>query len=107
MNLHKVIARLIAAQNSHDSLAYVECFSASAIVHDEGKTHKGKAEIRQWIERSDREYHTELKPLNYEETATGNLLTAEVSGNFPGSPAILQFHFGLEQGLISALRITG
>ena len=72
MNLHKVIARLIAAQNSHDSLAYVECFSASAIVHDEGKTHKGKAEIRQWIERSDREYHTELKPLNYEETATGN-----------------------------------
>lgn len=107
MNLHKVIASLIEAQNSHDSHAYVECFSESAIVHDEGKTHKGKAEIRQWIERSDNEYHTELKPLNYEETAAENLLTAEVSGDFPGSPATLQFHFGLEHGLISSLRITG
>lgn len=107
MNLHKVVASLIAAQNSHDSQAYVECFSETAIVHDEGKTHKGKAEIRQWIERSDREYHTELKPLNYEETEAENLLTAEVSGNFPGSPAILQFYFSLEEGLISSLSITG
>jgi replication fork clamp-binding protein CrfC len=107
MNLQKVIASLIEAQNSHDSQAYVECFSETAIVHDEGKTHKGKAEIRQWIERSDNEYHAKLKPLNYEETKAESLLTAEVSGNFPGSPAILQFHFGLENGLISLLSITG
>lgn len=107
MNLHKVIARVVEAQNNHDSQTYVSCFSAQAIVHDEGKTHKGKAEIQRWIEESDREYHSELKPLSYKETDTERLLTAEVSGEFPGSPAILQFHFGLENELVSSLRITG
>lgn len=107
MDIHKTIASLIAAQNRHNSEAYVACFSDTAIVHDEGKTHKGKAEIQQWIERSDREYHTELKPLAFEETGSKSWLTAEVSGEFPGSPAVLQFHFDLEDGLISSLRITG
>jgi hypothetical protein len=105
MNLPKVVTSLVEAQNSHDSQAYVACFSESAIVHDEGKTHKGKAEIQQWIEKSDSEYHTELKPLNYKETETENIMAAEVSGEFPGSPVILQFHFGLANGLISSLRI--
>ena len=105
MNLHKVVASLVEAQNRHDSEAYSECFSETAIVHDEGKTYEGKAEIRQWIEKSHREYHTELKPLGYQEKES--LLTAEVTGNFPGSPAVLQFHFGLKDGLISTLRITG
>lgn len=107
MNLHKVVASLVEAQNSHDSQAYVECFSDTAIVHDEGKTHKGKSEIQSWIEQSDREYHTELTPLNYEGTETEGLLSAEVSGEFPGSPAILKFHFGLKDGLISSLSIAG
>lgn len=107
MNLHKVVASLVEAQNTHDSLAYVECFTATAIVHDEGKTHKGKKEIQEWIEKSDREYHTELTPLNYEGTETEGLLSAEVSGEFPGSPAVLQFHFGFKDGLISSLSITG
>jgi len=105
MNLHKVVASLVKAQNSHNSEAYTDCFSETAIVHDEEKTYEGKAEIRQWIEQSDREYHTELKPLGYKEQES--LLTAEVTGNFPGSPAILQFHFSLKDSLISALRITG
>lgn len=107
MNLHKVVASLIVAQNSYDSQAYIECFTDTAIVHDEGKTHKGKAEIQRWIENSNREYQTVLKPLNYEKTEAENLLTAEVSGNFPGSPATLQFHLRLEGDLIRSLNITG
>jgi hypothetical protein len=105
MNLHKVVASLLEAQNRHDREAYSECFSETAIVHDERMTYTGKAEIRRWIEKSDHEYHTELKPLGYKEEES--LLTAEVTGNFPGSPAILQFHFSLKDGLISTLRITG
>jgi len=107
MNLHKVVASLVEAQNNHDSQAYVECFTETAIVHDEGKTHKGKSAIRQWIEDADRKYQAALKPLTYEETEAEHLLTAEVSGNFPGSPAILQFHLRFEDGLICSLNITG
>jgi hypothetical protein len=107
MNLHKIVASLVVAQNSHDSQAYVECFSESAIVHDEGKTHNGKAEIKRWNKNSNREYRTVLRPLDFKETDAEHLLTAEVSGSFPGSPAVLQFHLGLKDGLIDSLKITG
>jgi len=107
MNLPKVVADLIDAQNHHDALAYAECFSMDAIVLDEGRTHKGQEEIRSWIEKANREYRTLLKPLKYEETGTVAFLTAEISGTFPGSPAILQYHFRLEDGLIQSLKITG
>ena len=102
MNLHKTVADLIKAQNNHDSLSYAECFSETAVVFDEGKT-----QIKRWIEQADQQYHSVLKPLRYQQTAEEDLLTAEVSGTFPGSPAILQFHFGLKDGLIESLKITG
>jgi len=107
MNLRKVVASLIEAQNNHDSQAYVKCFSETAIVHDEGKTHTGKTEIQKWNENSNREYQTVMKPLSYEKTDGGDLLAAEVSGNFPGSPAVLHFHLVLEGDLIHSLKITG
>lgn len=107
MTLDKVIEHMIEAQNNYDSRAYTDCFSETAIVHDEGKTHTGKAQIRQWIEHSNKEYQAVLKPLDYKKNGTEHLLTAEVSGNFPGSPAVLQFHLGLEGELIQSLKITG
>jgi hypothetical protein len=48
-----------------------------------------------------------MKPLNFEEDGIQVLLTAEVSGTFPGSPAILSFHIGLKNGLINSLEIKG
>jgi ketosteroid isomerase-like protein len=107
MNLHKVVADLIEAQNNQDSLAYAACFDDKAVVFDEGKTHKGKTEIQQWIEDANHAYMTRLKPLSFEETGTGHLLTAEASGTFPGSPAVLTFHLKLQNELIQALKITG
>jgi hypothetical protein len=107
MNLHKAVADMIAAQNKHNSRAYADCFSETAIVHDEGKTHQGREEIQQWIEKSDEEYHAEMKPLSYKETGADALLTAEVSGKFPGSPAVLKFHIGLKDDHIQSLSITG
>lgn len=107
MNLPKVVTSLIEAQNSHDSDAYIKNFSPMAIVHDEGKTHKGKEEIKQWIAHSNSQYQAFLKPLGYKVGPTESLLTAEVSGAFPGSPAVLQFHMQLDGDLIKSLKITG
>lgn len=104
MNLPNVIAQLVAAQNSHDSQAYAACFTETAIVLDEGKTHTGRAEIRQWITHSNEAYQSTMQPLDY--NTTTQLLTAEVSGTFPGSPAVLRFHLGLEGDLIQSLNIT-
>jgi hypothetical protein len=48
-----------------------------------------------------------MKPLEYEGTGSKGTLTAEVSGNFPGSPIVLQFHLGLKDNLIDSLNVTG
>ncbi|WP_129716210.1 nuclear transport factor 2 family protein [Pedobacter sp. SYP-B3415] len=107
MNVPNVVASLIEAQNNHDSEKYADCFAYTAIVHDEGKIHTGKAAIRQWIEQSNQQYQSVMKPLSYEETDQQSVLTAEVSGNFPGSPAVLKFHLTTREDLIQSLKITG
>ncbi|MET0243708.1 MAG: nuclear transport factor 2 family protein [Flavitalea sp.] len=107
MKLHQLVQRFVETQNNYDSKAYVECFTDTAVVHDEGKVHTGKEEIRQWIEHSNEQYRSVMKPLKYDESASGGVLTAEVSGTFPGSPAVLRFHLGLKNDLIDSLKVTG
>lgn len=86
MNLPNVIDKLTQAQNNFDSLTYSNCFSETAVVFDEGKTHNGKTEIQQWIEKANQEYQAMMKPIEYSEKE--EILKAEVSGNFPGSPLV-------------------
>ncbi|SHG32840.1 nuclear transport factor 2 family protein [Flavobacterium defluvii] len=107
MNLPKVITELINAQNNFDSIAYADCFSETAVVFDEGKTHKGRVEIERWIDHSNKNYQAVMKPLEYTENGTSSVLTAECSGTFDGSPIILQFHFDIVDGQIESLKVTG
>lgn len=106
MNLPNVIGELVKAQNIHDSMAYANCFSETAVVLDEGKTYTGRNEIEQWIRKANEEFKTKMKPIAYTETGTIDILSAEISGSFDGSPVVLQFHFGLVDGLIQSLKIT-
>lgn len=103
MNLPNIISKLVKAQNEFDSAAYANCFTENAEVFDEGKTHNGKAEIENWINKANKEYKATMKSLDYNE----NILSAEVSGTFPGSPLVLKYHFELNNGLIQSLKITG
>jgi len=105
MNLPKVIADLVTSQNNFDSVAYANCFSETAVVFDEGKTHNGRKEIEHWIKKANEEYQAVMHPIEY--SATEEILKAEVSGNFPGGPIILSYHLKLEDGLINSLKITG
>ncbi|MCC9168422.1 nuclear transport factor 2 family protein [Pontibacter harenae] len=107
MKLPKVIADLVAAQDNYDSAAYAKCFSETAVVVDEEKTYKGRNEIRQWIAEANENYKTVMKPISFSENGPKSVLTAEISGSFPGSPAVLNYHFELKDGLIQSLEITG
>ena len=104
MNLPKVITDLVKAQDNFDSIAYANCFTENAIVFDEGKTHKGKKEIKDWIEKANEEYQATMKPLEYSETE--QTLKAEVSGTFPGSPLVLTYRYEFKDKLIQTLEIV-
>ncbi|MFN0293394.1 nuclear transport factor 2 family protein [Pedobacter helvus] len=104
MNLPKVVAELVKTQNNFDSAAYAKCFTATAVVFDEGKTHQGRKEIENWIAKANEEYQATMKPLEYSETE--QTLRAEVAGTFPGSPITLTYHYEFEDGLIRSLKIV-
>ena len=106
MNLPKVLTDLIKAQNEFDAVTYANLFSETAEVFDEGKTHKGKIEIERWIDHSNKNYESVMKPLEYSENGTTSILTAECSGKFPGSPIALKFHFDIVDGQIQHLKVT-
>ncbi|HCM34370.1 nuclear transport factor 2 family protein [Chryseobacterium sp.] len=106
MNLPKIITDLIKAQDKHDNVAYAECFSENAIVFDEGKIHKGRTEIRQWIAEGNEKYGTVMKPLALTEKDSTSVLSTEISGTFPGSPIVLNFNFEIADGLIQSLKVT-
>ncbi len=82
------------------------CFAEDAIVRDEGGTHVGRRAIEQWFDDASRRYAMQLDPVAIAPHGTELVLSATVSGKFPGSPADLRFIFALEAERIVALQIT-
>lgn len=107
MNLPKVVSDLVATQNNFDSFAYANCFSETAVVYDEGKTHKGRKEIGHWISDANARYEATIHPVSFEEKGLESILKANTSGNFDGSPIVLSYHLEIADGLIQSLKITG
>ncbi|RZK41088.1 MAG: nuclear transport factor 2 family protein [Pedobacter sp.] len=105
MNLPKVITELVKTQNNFDSVAYSNCFSETAVVFDEGKTHEGRKKIEQWIADANDRYKAKMQPVSFQETES--ILKVEVSGQFEGSPIVLNYHLELANDLIQSLKITG
>ncbi|WP_323134364.1 nuclear transport factor 2 family protein [Tellurirhabdus rosea] len=107
MKLPSNIEGFVKAQNERDSTAFTHYFTANATVSDEGHSYSGRAEIGKWIQQATEAYQMQTKPIDYQQTGASAILTVEVTGTFPGSPAVMQYHFELEDSLISSLRFTG
>lgn len=106
MNLPKVLSDFVRTQNNFDSVAYANCFSETAMIYDEGKTHKGRKEIEHWIADANKRYKAMIKPISFEEKETASVLKAEVSGNFEGSPIVLSYYLEIAGEFIQSLKIT-
>lgn len=106
MNLPTIIAELVKAQNSYDSVTYANCFSETAVVVDEGNRYKGRTEIKEWIEEANEKFRVVMKPIELTEIEAICILTAEVSGSFDGSPVLLDYHFEIVADKIDSLEIT-
>jgi len=103
--LPEPLSGYFAAANAHDPDRVADCFAADAVVHDEGLDIRGRDAIRAWAETTSRKYHHRTDPSAVEEVAGRTVVTARVTGNFPGSPIDLRFHFKLAGRQIAGLEI--
>lgn len=94
----------VESMNAQNSAAFITCFTPEAIVEDEGHTHRGIAEIQAWIEEAFAKYQPVLEVTAATNSETGAVITGTVSGTFPGSPIVLNYHLTIAQDQITALK---
>jgi ketosteroid isomerase-like protein len=105
MKIPSIIAAFVKAQNDRDSSAVVACFTDEAVVHDEGQERRGLVAIKEWSDKSFQKFQYSLEPRDLTEEIEKTVLTATVTGNFPGSPVSLDFKFVLDGDKIVSLII--
>ena len=105
VDLPEPIAAYIAAENRHDTEAVARCFADHAVVRDEGRTIEGLTAIKQWKAETKKKYHHTVLPLEVVCRHDKTVLTATLTGDFPGSPVTVNFDFVLEAGKILSLEI--
>lgn len=104
--LPKTVQTYVEAYNARNHEAAAACFSENALVHDEGKDYRGRKAIGAWIGETIGKYQPLLAPVDFEEKGKETVVSMTVSGQFPGSPVELAFHFTFDSGRITSLRIT-
>ena len=105
LDLPAPLADWVAAKNAHDVEGQVACFSADASVDDEGETVTGTDAVRAWVARVTAAYDLTVEPAGFTGDPLGaGVLTAMVSGDFPGSPLEFRYHLTLAEGRITSLR---
>lgn len=90
---------------AHDVPAMLAQFADDAVVVDEGRPHRGLVAIRAWMIGTVEKYAFEVEPIESSQSGRETLVTASVSGTFPGSPISLQYKFRIAGGKISGLEI--
>jgi ketosteroid isomerase-like protein len=100
-----VIESYFRASNADDIETLVTCFSPEATVNDENQTHRGTAEIKAWAIKVRKKYKFKTEILRAAPSSGVTIVTAKVSGSFPGSPVDLDFKFALNRNKIMSLDI--
>ena len=101
----EIIETYFRASNADDIEGLVSCFSTDAVVIDENETHLGTAAIKAWSINVRKKYEFKTEVLRVVEKPGAVVVTAKLSGTFPGSPVELDFKFTLKGNQISSLEI--
>jgi hypothetical protein len=105
MKLPPAIQAYFDADTDTFSPAPTTAFATDAIVKDEGKTLVGHAAIAEWWRAAKAHYQATSQPREISGSAERYTVRAEVTGQFPGSPATLSFIFTLKNNEIATLEI--
>lgn len=99
-----VAAYFTADERGPDELA--RCFTTDAIVVDERHTHRGRAAIAAWRADTAAKYSSTSEPLTAHVEGAKVIVSARVTGNFPGSPVELRYAFTTAGDSIARLEIA-
>jgi hypothetical protein len=105
MQLPTPIRTYFTAQAPQDGADFSAAFAPGAIVHDEGAYHHGPDQIRDWWQKAKAKDRHHAEPVDLTAQDGRTVIRARVSGDFPGSPAILTFTFSLADDRITRLEI--
>ncbi len=105
MRLPQPIQTFFDADQDEGGRAPVDAFAPDAVVKDEGQVHQGHVAISSWWSAAKAEYQHAAKPLKFAQQNGVTTVRAKVTGNFPGSPAVLNFAFTLTGDRIAVLEI--
>lgn len=100
------ISRYFDTDKGKDADATARCFTGAAIVRDERNTYVGRDSIRRWKEQSSNKYAYSVEPFAITVEKGRTVVTARLTGDFPGSPTNLRYAFVLESDQIAKLEIT-
>jgi hypothetical protein len=104
-NLPEAVTRYLDATNRFDAESAAACFTPEATVHDDGKTHVGTDEIRNWVSHASKEYQPQASVVSAQKKGDKLAVAVSVTGQFPGSPVELNFEFALRNEKIAELTI--
>ncbi len=106
MELPKVISTYLVAKNDRDPVTMLRCFAPGAVVHDAGTDIVGIENIRIWIATANKDDGLTVMPKYVIRQGTDITVTADVFGDFPGSPSAFDYHFTLERQKIASLSVN-
>ncbi|WLS02805.1 nuclear transport factor 2 family protein [Shinella oryzae] len=106
IKLPKPIEDYFDADRTGDPDAIAATFTEAGVVQDKGKTHRGRAAIREWMVEAGKLYTYTAEPFFIGTENGKTQVTAHVVGSFPGSPIDLRFFFVLAGDKVSELEIT-
>ena len=86
--------------------AVAHCFTGDAVVIDERKEYRGRRAIMRWKAEVSAKFRYTVERLGVDVSGDQITVTARVTGDFPGSPVELQYHFTLEGDKIARLEIA-
>ena len=86
--------------------AVAQCFTHGAVVIDERQEYRGRGAIARWKAEASAKFRYTVERLGVHVSGDQTTVTGRVTGDFPGSPVELQYHFTLEGDKIARLEIA-
>jgi ketosteroid isomerase-like protein len=102
--LPPVIAAFFQSSNAREFTDFLSLFTDDAHVNDEANDYYG-AQIADWIDQATANTKPTAKVTDITREGDQCVVTAQVSGNFPGSPVQLRYYFTLKDSKIATLLI--